>query len=122
MSKASNMPIPTSKCRCNNCGKPFYELVNHKLKQCPWCNHIFSDPNSFPNMEGISDKYNLVINPQNGVPSIMVLGGIEKLVQDNRAIQLELEQERHFVNGILRVRKVLRRKYHAEKARADAAE
>lgn len=47
---------------------------------------------------------------------------IEKLVQDNRAIQLELEQERHFVNGILRVRKVLRRKYHAEKARADAAE
>ncbi|QHZ50688.1 hypothetical protein [Paenibacillus larvae] len=75
MSKASNMPIPTSKCRCKNCGKPFFELVNHELEQCPWCNQVFSD--LFPNMEEISEKYNLVIDPQNGVPSIMVLGGTE---------------------------------------------
>ncbi|QWE49733.1 hypothetical protein [Paenibacillus phage SV21] len=45
---------------------------------------------------------------------------IEKLVQDNRKLQSELEQERHFAEGLSKANEVLARKYRAEKARADA--
>ncbi|MEV2907584.1 hypothetical protein ABNF65_02795 [Paenibacillus larvae] len=45
---------------------------------------------------------------------------IEKLVQDNRKLQSELEQERHFSESLSKVNEVLARKYRAEKARADA--
>ncbi|AXF39475.1 hypothetical protein KMC73_gp58 [Paenibacillus phage Wanderer] len=45
---------------------------------------------------------------------------IEKLVQDNRKLQSELEQERYHAEGLSKVNEVLARKYQAEKARADA--
>ncbi|ARF67047.1 hypothetical protein B7C51_20370 [Paenibacillus larvae subsp. pulvifaciens] len=45
---------------------------------------------------------------------------IEKLVQDNRKLQSELEQERHFAEGLSKANEVLARKYRAEKTRADA--
>ncbi|MCY9690583.1 hypothetical protein M5W70_18330 [Paenibacillus larvae] len=78
MSKASNMLIEISKCWCSNCEKPFFELINYELEQCPWCNYVFSaEYPHWPKTEETPDKYLLVIDPRNGVPSIMVLGGTE---------------------------------------------